>query len=328
MKKKEFEQTTGLKLKKIGDRLVLDGNLNKKTDGLIGYDKLEELPDNLTIAGSLDLRGSKIKSLPKNLIVRWDLIAGYNLETISENLIVGHDLDLKESEVKEIPNNILIGRDLITVNSSVEKIPTNIYIGEHILCYKNQLPKNYEDINAALLFFKDIDYTTEEQSFRRKDLRWYRTSQINKNDKTYLALNSRIVEMVSQETDCIYKVKSLGSEDIYYIIDDGDGFFYGFRDIDALTEKFLESIDKYSYSCKNKRVTLKTKITFYEAIAFVKAFTASPYHGGVKTHLEERMAELGINIKKRKKYTVGEIIDLAKGYYGHARLESYFKYKP
>ena len=79
--------------------------------------KYEVTGDNLTVGGSLDLRGTNISSLPDNLTVGGDLyLRGTNISSLTDNLTVGGFLDLEgtninkneKCKIKKLPNDFYI----------------------------------------------------------------------------------------------------------------------------------------------------------------------------------------------------------------------------
>ena len=83
----------------------------KEIEGRI-YD-LHNLPDNLTIKGSLDLSENNITSLPEGLKVGGNLYLYENkLTSLPENLEVEGDLDLRKNNFPDdykIPKSVKIG---------------------------------------------------------------------------------------------------------------------------------------------------------------------------------------------------------------------------
>ena len=79
----KFKKELGYKVSIYNGRLIYDGNLILKRTGI------RELPDNLTIMGTLDLYDTEIVKLPNSLTVKKNLYANYTYITeIPDSLIV------------------------------------------------------------------------------------------------------------------------------------------------------------------------------------------------------------------------------------------------
>ncbi|MCX4384302.1 MAG: hypothetical protein OSJ39_00715, partial [Clostridia bacterium] len=64
--------------------------------------QITALPDNLTVGGWLDLRGTQITALPDNLTVGgWLDLSGTQITALPDNLTVGGNLDLYGTPLKE-----------------------------------------------------------------------------------------------------------------------------------------------------------------------------------------------------------------------------------
>jgi hypothetical protein len=67
-------------------------------------------PDNLTVAGWLDLSGTPINALPDNLIVSGWLDLSYTpINALPDNLIVSEWLDLSGTPINALPDNLTVG---------------------------------------------------------------------------------------------------------------------------------------------------------------------------------------------------------------------------
>lgn len=141
---KEFISKTGYNvelhyLRKIG-LIAINGeiyDINELPDNLTvngGLDlhnsKLTSLPNNLTVNGLLDIRSTKISSLPKNLSVSDDLyIQRTDITTLPADLVVGGNLDLASTNVTSLPHNLTIGGYLDAGNGLIDSLPNNLSVG-------------------------------------------------------------------------------------------------------------------------------------------------------------------------------------------------------
>ena len=70
-------------------------------------------PDNLTVAGLLDLSGRPINALPDNFIVSGWLDLSYTpINALPDNLIVSGWLDLSYTPISALPDNLTVGGSL------------------------------------------------------------------------------------------------------------------------------------------------------------------------------------------------------------------------
>ena len=89
----------------------IDDNLNITIDDLDLYNSnITELPDNLTINGSLNLYGVKITKLPNHLIVN-------------------EFMDLRNTRITELPDNLIVNGLLGLSGTMITKLPDNLKVG-------------------------------------------------------------------------------------------------------------------------------------------------------------------------------------------------------
>ena len=70
------------------------------------YILFTSLPDNLSVGGSLNLRGTSITSLPDNLSVGGSLnLRGTSITSLPDNLSVGGYLNLEGTSITSLPDN-------------------------------------------------------------------------------------------------------------------------------------------------------------------------------------------------------------------------------
>jgi hypothetical protein len=86
------------------DNLTVAGSLDLK------YIAITALPDNLTVAGSIYLRHTPITALPDNLTVgKWLDLRGRFITALPDNLTVGEWLDLSRTAITALPDNLTVG---------------------------------------------------------------------------------------------------------------------------------------------------------------------------------------------------------------------------
>lgn len=94
------------------------------------------LPDNLTVGGSLDVRGSTICSLPRNLTVGHSLaIIDTCIATLPSNLKIGGSLFAGNSALVSLPFDLVVGVTYSLENTKITHLPANMTVqGDLILC--------------------------------------------------------------------------------------------------------------------------------------------------------------------------------------------------
>jgi len=89
------------------------------------------LPDNLTVGGSLDLRGTQITKLPDNLTVGGSLdLRGTQITKLPDNLTVGGYLDLSGTQITKLPDNLTVGGSLYLSGTQILSSENWVISGE------------------------------------------------------------------------------------------------------------------------------------------------------------------------------------------------------
>ena len=84
---------------------------------------VEALPDNLTVGGWLDLRGTSITALPDNLTVGGSLdLEGTSITALPDNLTVGGWLDLRGTSITALPDNLTVGGSLYLLPEKIANV--------------------------------------------------------------------------------------------------------------------------------------------------------------------------------------------------------------
>jgi len=92
--------------------LNVEGDLNLKNT------KISSLPDNLKVEGSLYLYNTPISSLPDNLKVEGSLnLRNTKISSLPDNLKVGGYLDLEYTQISSLPENLKVGGDLYLIGT-------------------------------------------------------------------------------------------------------------------------------------------------------------------------------------------------------------------
>ena len=99
----------------------------------------------LNIEGDLDLRGSKITSLPKGLKVGGVLdLYNTNITSLPEGLKVGDYLDLTGLPITSLPEGLKVGSGLYLSHTSITSLPEGLEVGGRLFIENTPL-KKYTD---------------------------------------------------------------------------------------------------------------------------------------------------------------------------------------
>ena len=88
---------------------------------------------NISVGGSLDLRGTAITELPDNLKVGGYLdLQGTAITELPDNLKVGGYLDLRGTAITELPDNLSVRGSLILYGTSITELPKSLKVKGNI----------------------------------------------------------------------------------------------------------------------------------------------------------------------------------------------------
>jgi len=135
------------------------------TDGLVVYGNLEgvkdtQLVDNMTIGGDLVFKHKYIRQLPNNLTVGGSLDVSrgpkdvnWEIKQLPKGLKVMGNLNLTGQPIEELPDDLYVGGNLLLSNTKISRIPETLKVNGS-LCIQGtnvrSLPKNLTRINGCL----------------------------------------------------------------------------------------------------------------------------------------------------------------------------------
>ena len=132
---------------------------------------LETHPDGSQYAyhGDLDLSGTNITKLPKDLFVDGNLYLDgcQYLTELPNELYVEHSLGLRYcKQLTELPDDLFVGGSLYLNDSSITELPNNLYVGVNLYINNTPLTKKYtdEEIREMIDF---IDFTINGKIIRK-----------------------------------------------------------------------------------------------------------------------------------------------------------------
>ena len=111
------------------------------------------------------------------------------------------------------------------------------------------------------------------------------------------------------------ETNTIGKEIIYIVSDNNGNFAHG-KTIKEAKESLLYKLSSRDTS-QYKNLTLKSKLTFEEAIKMYRVITGA-CEFGTKQFVEQNKIE-------NRQYTIEEIIEITKNQYGNEALQKFFK---
>lgn len=155
----------GLDLKELGSQIKLPKNLTIQGELTLPKD-IEELPENLKVGGTLQIRGTNIekispglscknldmtgcslKEIPAGTQIDGDLIADYSeLAKLPDNLVIHGDLNLCEAPIEKLPKGLKIAGELDIEGTGIASLPDDLEVGDAIFISKGvKYPAHFED---------------------------------------------------------------------------------------------------------------------------------------------------------------------------------------
>ena len=90
---------------------------------------VSELPDHLTITGSLMLTHAQHLRLPANLAVYRDLDMSRSLlPKLPQGLMVGRDLNMDQTQIEELPAELSVGRHIQLAQGQIRRLPEAFHV--------------------------------------------------------------------------------------------------------------------------------------------------------------------------------------------------------
>ena len=134
-------------------------------------------------------------------------------------------------------------------------------------------------------------------------------------DRHYIKADDIFQEVISHRGN-IYRVKSIGSDKVTYLITNGDGKWAHGNTLKEAREDLIYKISDRD-TTKYKGLTLDSVLTKAEAIQCYRTITGA-CAAGTKGFINSLP-------KVKNKYSIAEIIELTKGCYGNETFANFFK---
>ena len=185
--KEQFEKLVGVKLIEQDGKLVCKSYLD-----LEGRKDITELPDNLTVLSSLDLKNSGVNKLPKGLEVEcWLDISGTDIKELPEDTKFGRSLYVNEMKKPfAFPKVVKVNDYFKCKNTTIKRMPEELYVKYH--CYFSgstfdKLPEVMEVGESLILQSTPITELPKglKEVYGRLDIRHTKVSKLPDNLVVY-----------------------------------------------------------------------------------------------------------------------------------------------
>ena len=273
---REWLRSVGADPSKLNDRGEYEGGL------WLSNNQLTEVsfPEGMVIGGSLWLDNNRLTEV-----------------SFPEGMVIGAGLLLSNNQLTEVsfPEGMVIGGVLLLSNNRLTEVsfPEGMVIGGGLSLDNNQLtekvvPPKHKDAPAML------------------DWQW--------RDRHYIKVDGIFQEVVSHKGN-VYRVKSIGSDKVTYLVTDGDGRWAHGETLKEAKEDLVYKIGDRDTS-RYESLTLDSVLTFEEAIQCYRTITGACSAGtkGFVTSLPE----------VKEQYSIKEIIDLTYDSYGGHEFAEFF----
>ena len=145
--KRNFEESLDLRdtqITELPEGLTVVGSL------YLSYTKITELPEGLKVGGDLDLRDTQITELPEGLKVSGDLdLRDTKITELPEDLVIGGSLYLGGTQITELPKGLKVGGSLYLYSTKITEIPDDLVVGVDFYCNREKITK-YPDNSVYL----------------------------------------------------------------------------------------------------------------------------------------------------------------------------------
>ena len=311
-------------------------------------------PKVLKVNGYFDCRVTTIKRMPEEVYTKWgcDLV-GSTFDKLPKVMEVGEGLFLYDTNTTELPEciknvysdfnlhntkvtklneNLVVYMGLNLSNTLIEELPKGLIVGGE-LCLCNTKLKDYSNLHKVCSRFrvteekyKEIKDTLSKHSAIKTE--WgddilvtfepnYKGAYLFENENGKYIKADNIFGKIVEQKGNVYHVKLGKSEDITYLITDGEGRWSHGYTLEKAKDDLIYKItdrDKSDYEC----LTLDNELSFEDAIVCYRVITGACLFG-TRDFIEHRLGE-----NKKDKYTIKEIITLTKGEYGNEEFGKFF----
>lgn len=129
--------------------------------------RLEKLPNDMVIIGSLVLRGSNITALPSGLRVLDYLdLNSTAIRQLPADLHVGGSLYIERSQLRQLPDNFSLDDHLVLENTPITALPRNMCVGGCLNILGTGITHLPEDLYVGERLLLDAEKMTSNVAWR------------------------------------------------------------------------------------------------------------------------------------------------------------------
>ena len=278
---------------------------------------IDKLPKVMEIGYRLDLYDTPITELPKGLKgVYGSLnISKTNVKMLNDNLVIHDDFYLINVPIEKLPKGLIVRRtfDLRNTNlkgfSNLHKVCSEFIVTEDKYKeIKGKLAKHTIYKTGVLLWNNQVHVTFEPN---------YKGAYLFENEIGKYIKADGIFGKIIEQKDNVYQIQVYGSNEITYLVTDGEGKW---SDGDTLVEANADLLYKITDRDKSdyEGLTLDSELSFEEAIMCYHVIT------GAGSFDIKRFIKNKFDKNNKDKYTIADIIELTEGEYGGNEFIKFF----
>ena len=296
---------------------------------------IKRMPEELYVKGKCDFSGSTFGNLPKVMEVGESLILQSTpITELPEGLkeVYGY-FDISNTKVSKLNDNLVVYNELNLGNTIIEELPKGLIVNEKLEFRKINL-KNYSNLHKICTKFivteekyNEIKYTLSEHSIKPYNDFYpnqivvtfepnYKGAYLFKNEiGKYIKADGIFGKIVKQKGN-VYHIQLGKSEDITYLVTDGEGKWAHGETLKEAKDDLLYKIGERNKG-NYKDLSLDSELSFKEAIVCYRVITGACSFG-TRDFIENRLDD------KKDEYTISEIIELTEGEYGNEVFKEFF----
>lgn len=307
----------------------------------ISYTKITEIPDDCEF-GSLYIENTKINKLRDNMNLNCLNVRNSLLQELPKGLKVKNYLGISYTDITGIPDDCEFG-SLSMIHTKITKLRDNLVLGNFIAYNSSltELPKGLVVMGDLEIFHTNIteipndcwanaiqcSFELNDERYEKKiegTLHYKLKNEIvhisHPSGREFLHVDDIFSEVIEKKGNVYHARNGVNGQNFYVVTDGNEHWAHG-NTLDGAKQDLFYKIsvrDKSEY----EKLTLDSVLSYDEAIACYRVITGA-CKLGTNDYLEHRLPEP----KKKKKYTIGEMIELTKSEYGGRTFREFFEKK-
>ena len=278
------------------------------------YSTFDKLPKVIEVGFELSCKGSSLTEFPdiKKEIYCYINLSKSNITKLPKHFTVYRNLMLSDTPIKELPKGLIVGVVLDLRNANLKD-----YSNLHKVCTKFIVNgRKYDEIKNTLTKhsierFFDIRDTTVYITFEPN----YKGAYLFENENGRYIKADGIFGKIIEQKGNVYYVKLGKSEEISYLVTDGNSRWVHDYTLDKAKDELLFKINKRNKD-DYKDLTLDSELSFEDAIMCYRVITDASKH--INSVFDKN---------KKDRYTIKEIIKITKDEYGGRIFKDFFRKK-